>query len=256
MFRVTDADGVRTLTIDNPARRNAIGPTEFGELGVLFEEFEASDARVLVVTGAGDDFCSGLDLAAGGAFEGGTAGFKAAMEQTTGAAVSLFRCTKPTIAAVDGVAAGAGINLALGCDIVIASDRARFTEIFVRRGLTLDFGGTWLLPRLVGLARAKELALTGRVVDAAEALEYGMVTEIVAVDALTDRAAAVASQLAVGAPLAQRIIKRGLDRSFEMSFEEAAAYETQAQAMLLGSEDAMEGFVSFLEKRDPDFRGK
>lgn len=256
MFRVADTDRVRTLTIDNPSRRNAIGPREFGELGALFEDFEASDARVLVVTGEGDDFCSGLDLAAGGTFEGGMAGFKASMELTSGAAVSLFRCTKPTVAAVDGVAAGAGVNLALGCDIVIASDRARFTEVFVRRGLTLDFGGTWLLPRLVGLARAKELALTGRVIGAADALDYGMITEVVAPEALMDRAAELAAHLADGAPLAQRIIKRGLDRSLEMSFEEAAAYETQAQAMLLTSEDAMEGFVSFLEKRDPDFQGK
>jgi 2-(1,2-epoxy-1,2-dihydrophenyl)acetyl-CoA isomerase len=256
MFRVSDTDSVRTLVIDNPARRNAIGPQEFGELGALFEEFEASDARVLLVTGAGEDFCSGLDLTAGGTFEGGVAGFKASMEQTSGAAISLFRCTKPTVAAVDGVAAGAGINLALGCDIVLASDRARFTEVFVRRGLTIDFGGTWLLPRLVGLARAKELALTGRVIDAAEALEYGMVAEVVAPDALHGRATAIAAELAAGAPLAQRFIKRGLDRSFEMSFEEAAAYETQAQSLLLTSEDAAEGFVAFLEKRDPDFRGR
>jgi 2-(1,2-epoxy-1,2-dihydrophenyl)acetyl-CoA isomerase len=178
------------------------------------------------------------------------------MERTSGAAVSLFRCTKPTIAAVDGVAAGAGINLALGCDIVIASNRARFTEVFVRRGLTIDFGGTWLLPRLVGLARAKELALTGRIIGAAEALEYGMIAEVVDRDALAERAAELAARLASGAPLAQRMIKRGLDRSFEMSFEEAAAYETQTQAMLLTSEDAAEGFMAFLEKRDPDFEGK
>lgn len=256
MFKTEDTGEVRTLTIDNPERRNAIGSEEFGRLRDAFVDFEASDQRVLVITGAGEDFCSGLDLTASGSFEGGIAPMTEAMERTSGAAVALFRTTKPTIAAVDGVAAGAGINLALCCDVVIASDRARFTEVFVKRGLTLDFGGTWLLPRLVGMARAKELALTGRVFGAAEALEYGMISEVVPPDTLRERAMGLASELAAGAPLAQRFIKAGLDRAFDMSFEEAAAYEAQAQALLLTSEDAMEGFVSFFEKRDPEFEGK
>lgn len=255
MFRVTDDGPIRTLTINNPDRRNAIAPDEFARLRNAFLEFEASDARVLVITGAGEDFCSGLDLVSGGAFQGGMVAMTEAMESTSGAAVALFRTSKPTLAVVDGVAAGAGINLALCCDIVIASDRARFTEVFARRGLTLDFGGTWLLPRLVGLARAKELALTGRVFGAAEALAYGMIAEVVPVANLRARAAEVAAELAAGAPLAQRFITTGLDRSFEMSFEEAAAYESQSQALLLTSEDAMEGFLSFFEKRPPRFKG-
>jgi 2-(1,2-epoxy-1,2-dihydrophenyl)acetyl-CoA isomerase len=148
------------------------------------------------------------------------------------------------------------MNLAIGCDLAIATDQARFAEIFVRRGLTMDFGGSWLLPRLVGLARARDLALTGRIVPAAEALEMGLVGAVVAPDALeavvTERAAA----LAAGAPLAQRFVKVALDRSSTLSFEQVIALESQAQAVLLTSEDVVEGVRSFLEKRPPEFGGR
>jgi 2-(1,2-epoxy-1,2-dihydrophenyl)acetyl-CoA isomerase len=140
--------------------------------------------------------------------------------------------------------------------VVIATDRARFSEIFVRRGLTLDFGGTWLLPRVVGLARAREIALTGRLVTADEALAIGMVARVVAPEELDDVAAEIAGDLAAGAPLAQRFIKVGLDRSSSMTFEQALAYEEQAQAILLGSEDVVEGTAAFLQKRPPDFEGR
>ena len=256
MFRVNDEGAVRTLTIDNPARRNAIGADEWVALAEAFEGFEASDARVLVIRGAGEDFCSGLDVASGGSVQGGIAGWTSTLADVSRAARALFAVSKPVIAAVDGVAVGAGMNLALGADVIVASDRARFAELFVKRGLTVDFGGIWLLPRLVGLARAKELALTGRLFGATEAFEYGIVTEIVAVDRLHARSQEVAAELASGAPLAQRFIKAGLDHSFDMSFEEALAYESQAQTLLLTSEDAAEGMISFLEKRPPEFKGR
>jgi 2-(1,2-epoxy-1,2-dihydrophenyl)acetyl-CoA isomerase len=147
------------------------------------------------------------------------------------------------------------MNLAIGCDIVLASDRARFTEVFVRRGLTVDFGGTWLLPRRVGLAHAKDLALTGRVVEADEALRIGIASRIVDANEIHQAAAHLAGELASGPPLAQRFIKQGLDRAHEMSFEAALAYEGQAQTILLTSEDAIEGLVSFLQKRPPEFKG-
>ena len=255
MFPVSDKGGVRTLTIDNPTRRNAIPADQWSTLADAFEAFEKSDTQVLIVTGRGDDFCSGLDIgsSAGG---GGVVGWYQEMSEVGRAAGALHATSKPTIAAVDGVAAGAGMNLALGCDILIASDRARFTEVFVKRGLTVDFGGTYLLPRRVGLARAKELALTGRVVVAAEALEYGLASRVVPAEELHTEAAVLAAELAAGAPLAQRFIKSGLDRSFEMSFDEALDYEAQAQAILLTSEDSAEGLVSFLEKRPPEFKGR
>jgi 2-(1,2-epoxy-1,2-dihydrophenyl)acetyl-CoA isomerase len=254
MFRSNDDGAVRTLTIDNPGRRNAIGFNQWLALAAAFDDFEESEARVLVVTGAGGDFCSGVDVSSS-VTGGGLAGWYASMEHVGRAATALHRISKPTIAAVDGVAVGAGMNLALGCDILLASDRARFSEIFVRRGLTVDFGGSWLLPRRVGLARAKEMALTGRVVEAAEALEAGIASRVVPAPDLAGEAAALAAELAAGPPLAQRFIKQGLDRSFETSFEQAVTAEGRAQALLLTSEDAAEGFVSFLEKRPPEFKG-
>jgi len=257
MLKMHDDGPVRWLTIDNPQRRNAI-PTEGWErLAEELFDFEESDQRALVITGAGEDFCSGADLAGDiGATAMTAPGRYDGMIRVGAAARALHATTKPTLAAVDGVAVGAGMNLALGCDVVVASDRARFSEIFAKRGLTLDFGGTWLLPRLVGLARAKELALTGRIVGANEALEYGMIAEIVPAADLHSRAAELAGVLAGGAPLAQRFIKAGLDRSFGMSFSDALGYEEHAQSILLMSEDVIEGVASFLQKRDPDFKGR
>jgi enoyl-CoA hydratase/carnithine racemase len=252
-----DRDAVRTLTLANPGRMNAVPPAGWAELAEAFAAFEASGLRVLVVTGAGGEFCAGADM--NRPTTDAPSAADNAERMRTGAnraALALHRITKPTIAAVDGVAVGAGMNLAIGCDLVIATTRARFSEIFVRRGLTMDFGGTWLLPRLVGLARARELALTGRIVGADEALELGLVTEVVAAGELATRVAEVAQRLAEGAPLAQAFIKRALDRSSSMSFEQALVFEEYAQALLLASEDLAEGAAAFVEKRPPTFRGR
>jgi len=187
-FVTTEDDGpIRTLTMCNPSARNAVPQTGWSELAEAFNQFEKSGQRVLVVTGVDGDFCAGADMKRGAIAAPSASDNAARMRMTNSAAIALHRMSKPTIAAVDGVAVGAGMNLALGCDIVIATERARFSEIFVKRGLTVDFGGTWLLPRLVGLARARELALTGRVFGAAEALEIGMITEVVSPDELDAR---------------------------------------------------------------------
>ncbi len=256
MFSITDDGPIRWLTIDNPARRNAIPPSEWGTLADHLQDFGASEQRALVITGAGEDFCSGADLAAGFSLQGGPTMAYEAMRPLNRAARTLYELGKPTVAAVDGVAVGTGMNLALGCDIVIATSRARFSEIFVRRGLVVDFGGLWLLPRRVGLARAKELALTGRVVGAEEALRYGVAAEVVAPEDLKRRSGEVAAELAAAAPRAQHTVKLGLDHSFEMSFDEALEYEAQAQAQCLTSEDVIEGVAAFLEKRPPQFKGR
>jgi 2-(1,2-epoxy-1,2-dihydrophenyl)acetyl-CoA isomerase len=255
MIDIEDAGPVRRLILNNPERKNAIPPQGWPELAAALADFESSDQRALLVTGAGGDFCSGADLA-GDQFERQSATESyARMAEVGKAATALHRITKPTVAAVEGVAVGAGMNLALGCDVVIASRSARFSEIFVRRGLTVDFGGSWLLPRLVGLARARELALSGRFVDGTEAEAMGLVARVVAPAALEDEAMTLADDLARGAPLAQRFIKTALDHSFEWSFEEALAYEDQAQVIALASTDVVEGVLAFLEKRDPDFTG-
>lgn len=257
VFRVDDGGDVRRLTFTRPGRRNAVPPEGWRQLEGAFDDFERSDARVLIVSGEGGDFCAGADLGEG-IGSGERPGLMTHIEWMRGpgaAAIALHRLSKPTVAAVDGVAVGAGMNLAIGCDIVIAGEEAHFAEIFVRRGLTLDFGGSWLLPRIVGLARARDLALTGRVFGAGEALEMGLVARVVPGDVLAETATEVAQQLAVGAPLAQRFIKVALDRSSALTFEQAVQLEDQAQAILLSSEDVVEGVAAFLEKRPPRFRG-
>jgi 2-(1,2-epoxy-1,2-dihydrophenyl)acetyl-CoA isomerase len=178
------------------------------------------------------------------------------MKEVGSAAMALHRLTKPAIAAVDGVAVGAGMNLALGCDVVVATDRARFSEIFVKRGLTVDFGGSWLLPRIVGLQRAKELALSGRIVEAEEAARMGLVTEVVPLEALEDRVTEFAESFLKGAPLAQMFAKQTIDASFQTSLADALSWEGEAQSVTLGTEDAAEGLLAFLEKRDPEWKGR
>ena len=253
---ISDADAIRTVTMSNPGARNAVPATSWGEFTDAFVDFEASAQRVLVLRGDGGDFCAGADMHKPSTRSPSAADTAARMRVITRAVTALHRLTKPTIAAVDGVAVGAGLNMAIGCDIVIATDSARFAEIFVKRGLTLDFGGTWLLPRLVGLQRARELALTGRIIGADEALEIGLITSVVAVEGLDTAVMSVADQLAAGAPLAQAMIKRALDRSSEMSFEQALAFEEHAQALLLASDDLQEGAAAFIEKREPEFKGR
>lgn len=256
-LQIDDRASVRHVTMSNPGRMNAVPADGWVDLAEAFEDFEASRARTLVLTGADGEFCAGADMVAPGVGVPSAAENAERMRTTVNrAALALHRTSKPTIAAVDGVAVGAGMNLALGCDIVIATTRARFSEVFAKRGITLDFGGTWLLPRLVGLARAREIALTGRIVDAREALEIGLVSELVDPSQLADRVEVLANDLAAGAPLAQMTIKRAMDRSSEMSFEQALAFEEQAQAMLLASEDFIEGAAAFLQRRPPEFRGR
>lgn len=250
-------DGVRWLTIDRPERKNAIPADGWPLLTEAFIDFETSGDRVQVITGAEGDFCAGADL--------DTERFGESMSVTEShermkiverAATALHRTTKPTIAAVDGVAVGAGMNLALGCDVVIASERARFSEIFVRRGLTVDFAGTWLLPRVVGLQRAKELALSGRIVDAAEAARLGIALEVVPVETLSQRAREMAESFMAGAPIAQSFAKQALNASFESSFAESISWEGQSQSIALSTEDVIEGVTAFLAKRDPMWKGR
>jgi 2-(1,2-epoxy-1,2-dihydrophenyl)acetyl-CoA isomerase len=256
-IRIEDRDQVRWLTLDNPERKNAIPMDGWEELGDAFREFEGSHQRILVISGAGGDFCAGADLDQSRMERLGTVEERHRRMKLVGSiALTLHRLTKPTIAAVDGVAVGAGLNLALGCDLVVATERARFSEIFVRRGLTVDFGGSWLLPRIVGLQRAKELALTGRIVGAAEAVEIGLVMEVVPVDGLEMRVTDLAASLLESAPLAQMFAKQAINSSFEMGLADALSWEGEAQSVAMGTDDAAEGIRSFVEKRSPDWRGK
>ncbi len=252
-----DRGAVRWLTIDRPERRNAVPFDGWDELTAAFASFEESVQRVLVITGAGGDFCAGADLDPSRIDRLQRVEDRhLRMKSVGGAALALHRLTKPTIAAVDGVAVGAGMNLAIGCDLVVATDRARFSEIFVRRGLTVDFGGSWLLPRIVGLQRAKDLALSGRIVGAEEAMGIGLVLEVVPADELETRVTEMAEGLLLGAPVAQMLAKQTIDAAFQLGLADALSWEGEAQAVALGTEDAGEGVMAFIEKREPRWKGR
>jgi 2-(1,2-epoxy-1,2-dihydrophenyl)acetyl-CoA isomerase len=256
-LRTEDRGPIRWLTIDRPERKNAIPFDGWPELEAAFASFQASDRRVLVVTGAGGEFCAGADLDPTRLDRLQAIEDRHVRMKTVGdAALALHRLTKPTIAAVDGVAVGAGMNLALGCDVVVATRRARFSEIFVKRGLTVDFGGSWLLPRIIGLQRAKELALSGRMVEAEEAERIGLVAEVVDPEALETRVTEIADGFLAGAPVAQMFAKQTINASFQISLADALSWEGEAQSVALGTEDANEGVLAFLEKRTPDWKGK
>jgi 2-(1,2-epoxy-1,2-dihydrophenyl)acetyl-CoA isomerase len=245
--------GVVRLTLNRPERLNAVTPEMWDELTEVFDEVTArADDRVLVITGAGKGFCSGADLGAGRE-QGGPLD---QMRRVGLCATTLHRMPKPTIAAVNGAAVGAGCNLALGCDLVIASEEARFSEIFVRRALSIDFAGSYLLPRLVGLHKAKELALLAEMIPADEAERIGLVNRVVPADQLDAAVTEVVDRLLQMAPVALAQTKALLDRGLSRSIEDAVEAEGAAQVVNLKTADAAEALAAFKEKRDPKFTGR
>jgi enoyl-CoA hydratase/carnithine racemase len=254
---VERADGVVRATLNRPERKNALNYQLFDDLAALFEQVETSDEdRALVLRGLPGAFSSGMDLSDRGAEGAPAPGSRAAMDRIHLTALALHRLTKPTIAAVDGLAAGAGMSLAIGCDLVIASTRARFSAIFVRRGLSIDFGASWLLPRLVGMGKAKELALLGDFIDADEALRIGLVARVVNPDELDHAVDFALQRLATGPTVAIRQDVELLQASLQRTFEEAIDAESAAQVRNLQTADAAEAIAAFLEKRDAHFRGR
>ena len=248
------ADGVVTVTLDRPAKKNAVNDVMWRELLVAFTEVaDSSDDRVLVITGAGGAFCSGADLSNAGATERHQLDV---MRGIGDVALRLHRLAKPTIAKINGVAAGAGLNMALGCDLIVASDDARFSEIFAKRGLSLDFGGSWLLPRLIGLHKAKELAFFADIISAKEAQEIGLVNRVVPAGELDAVVDDWARRLAAGPPLALSMTKTMLNNAFAVSMDQALEDEGRCQTVNFGTADTAEAMAAFLQKREPRFQGK
>ena len=255
-IEVSRASGVVTVTMNRPAKKNAANAQMWNELLETFRDVAASDEdRVMVLTGAGGEFCAGADLTGGGT-GGPNRHHLSQMRHVGDVALALHRLPIPTIAKVRGVAVGAGCNMALGCDLVAVSDNARFSQIFARRGLSLDFGGSWLLPRIVGMHRAKELALFADIIDAAEAERLGLVNRVVPDAELDQFVDAWAAKLAAGPPIALAMTKRMLDNSFQVTMEEALDDEAVAQTVNFGTADTMEAMKAFVEKREPRFEGR
>jgi enoyl-CoA hydratase/carnithine racemase len=251
---VNEADRVVTITMNRPRRKNAANSVMWEELSdVVRALHSADDVRAVILTGAGGDFCSGADVSGE---ETRSRHMLHSMRHIGDLCLSLQRLAQPTVAKVRGVAAGAGLNMALACDMVIAAEGARFSEIFARRGLVVDFGGSWLLPRLVGMHRAKELVLLADIIDAAEADRIGLVNRVVPEAELDDTVDAIAARLAAGPPIALAMSKRLLNNSFDVTLEQALDDEGLAQTVTFSTEDVAEAMSAFIDKRDPVFRGR
>jgi 2-(1,2-epoxy-1,2-dihydrophenyl)acetyl-CoA isomerase len=254
----TTPDGVRTITLDRPDRLNAVNGALAASLAAALTEAARDDAaRVVVITGAGRAFCAGLDLSAPPDLPTATRAERLDPYAWVGSWVrGVVACEKPVIAAVNGPAAGAGFGLALACDIRIVAASAKLTAGYVRRGLSPDAGVSWFLPRHVGLARAADILLTGRDVDAAEAERIGLATLVVRDAELPSAVAAYASRLAAGAPIAHALTKRLLAETFDRSMDVALREELTHIKHCFATADVAEAMTAFREKRPPTFTGR
>ncbi len=252
---VKKEDGIATIVLNRPEKLNAITGQSAAECLQALEEAEEDDeVRVVILTGAGRGFCTGFDLEVS---VGETSkDFWKLMQGVHKVPLTIRNMTKPVIAAVNGAAVGYGCNLALGCDIIIASEKARFGQVFVLRGLQPDCGGEYFLPRLVGVAKACELILTGRMVDATEAERIGMINRVVPADQLESAAKEIARTIAEAPRLGISASKAAIYQALSMDLPAVLEHEAEIQSILVHTKDFKEAAAAFMEKRKPVFTGE
>jgi 2-(1,2-epoxy-1,2-dihydrophenyl)acetyl-CoA isomerase len=249
--------GVAVITLNRPETRNALDDKMNHDLSVVLDEIEKDDeVRAVVITGAGNAFCSGGHLALIQRLAESTIIGREGVLRGGKRIMRIAGLEKPVISAVNGAAVGAGCNLALAGDIVIASESAVFSQIFVRLGLLPDDGGMFILPRLVGVTQAKRLCFTGDMVNAEEAERMGLVNKVVPAEELEAEALALAGRLAQGPTKAIGLMKTIINRGLSSDLAAVCEYEAQAQSILFQTEDFKEGMQAFLEKREPKFKGR
>jgi enoyl-CoA hydratase/carnithine racemase len=257
-------DNIARITLNRPERMNAISISMLEELGkAIVDADDDADVRVIVVTGEGRGFCSGLDLkdAAAGKGIGGSGTFSAgsgAMHLSTREipTVTMQRIDKPILCAINGPAAGYGLDLALGCDIRLMSDKAKLLPGFAKRGIVPESGGTWFLPRMIGWARACEVGFLADDLSPERSLELGLVNRVVPHDQLAEETQRWAEKIAANAPLAVKAIKRLYRHGMSEDFEAHTHHVLLQLLLLFRSKDFEEGMTSFMEKRPPEFTGK
>ena len=251
---------VATVTLNRPDRMNAISGPMLTSLSRVLRDADADrEVRVIVLTGAGRGFCAGLDLkdvSSGQGIGSDGAGLAARFDLANSPPVVLHTTDKPVICALNGPAAGYGMDLALGCDIRIASTEARLAAVFAKRGVLPESGGSWLLPRLIGWAKAAEVCFRGRILSAEESLELGLVNTVVPHDELMPVTRAWADEIAANAPLAIQATKRVMRLGLEESFEANVHHVSLQLLPLFGTEDFREGVKAFIEKRPAQFKGR
>lgn len=254
---VTLEDGVKRITINRPERRNSVDTQTVKLLHDAIVRSADDESKVVIITGAGDAFCAGADLQATSEHDIKSIDVTASLREHTNPTILAMRSLpKPLIARVHGHAVGVGCNYALACDILIASEQAKFGQVFVKIALMPDGGSTFFLPRTVGYAKAFELMATGDIISAHEALALGLVNRVVPFEELDTTVNGMAARLAAAAPIALRKIKQGLNHGLTADLASALDFEAVNQGVCFQSEDFSEGVQAFLEKRQAQFQGK
>ncbi len=254
------SDHIATITLNRPDRMNAITGPMLESFSQAFRDADAdTDVRVIILTGAGRGFCAGLDLkdvTAGVGISSNGTGASAKFDLANSPPVVLHTTDKPVICALNGAAAGYGMDLALGCDIRISSTEGKLAAVFAKRGVLPESGGTWLLPRLLGWAKAAEVCFRGRVLSAQESLDLGLVNKVVEPDALMSTAREWAAEIASNAPLAIQATKRMMRLGLEETFEANVHHVFLQLLPLFRTKDFQEGVKAFMEKRPAQFTGR